>query len=75
MTPRPTARAIVFDAGHTLLEMDYARLTAFLASRSSAGILKYSRGIFCWRSGEAPYLRSVGYAPTVSSGTQLAGLS
>jgi putative hydrolase of the HAD superfamily len=33
MTPRPTARAIVFDAGHTLLEMDYARLTAFLASR------------------------------------------
>ncbi|HKQ67538.1 MAG TPA: HAD family hydrolase [Methylomirabilota bacterium] len=33
MTPRPTARAIVFDAGHTLLEMDYARLTAFLAWR------------------------------------------
>jgi putative hydrolase of the HAD superfamily len=33
MTPRPTARAIVFDAGHTLLEMDYARLTAFLGSR------------------------------------------
>jgi putative hydrolase of the HAD superfamily len=33
MTPRSKPRAIVFDAGHTLLEMDYARLTAFLASR------------------------------------------
>src|SRR5262245_8664391 len=30
---RPTVRAIVFDAGHTLLEMDYRRVTAFLASR------------------------------------------
>ena len=29
----PVVRAVVFDAGHTLLEMDYARLTAFLASR------------------------------------------
>jgi len=29
---RSTVRAIVFDAGHTLLEMDYARLTAYLAS-------------------------------------------
>jgi FMN phosphatase YigB (HAD superfamily) len=33
MTRRPAVRAVVFDAGHTLLEMDYARLTAFLASR------------------------------------------
>jgi FMN phosphatase YigB (HAD superfamily) len=33
MTPRPTIRAVVFDAGHTLLEMDYARLTAYLVSR------------------------------------------
>src|SRR5262245_9128149 len=30
---RQRLRAIVFDAGHTLLEMDYARLTAYLASR------------------------------------------
>jgi FMN phosphatase YigB (HAD superfamily) len=30
---RRHVRAVVFDAGHTLLEMDYARLTAFLASR------------------------------------------
>ena len=30
---RPTVRAVVFDAGHTLLEMDYARLTAYLVSR------------------------------------------
>src|SRR5262249_44891403 len=30
---RTTARAVVFDAGHTLLEMDYARLTAYLVSR------------------------------------------
>jgi putative hydrolase of the HAD superfamily len=30
---RRNVRAVVFDAGHTLLEMDYARLTAFLASR------------------------------------------
>src|SRR5262245_34773528 len=30
---RTTVRAVVFDAGHTLLEMDYARLTAYLASR------------------------------------------
>ena len=29
----PLVRAVVFDAGHMLLEMDYARLTAFLASR------------------------------------------
>ena len=28
-----------------------------------------------WRSGSAPYLRRVGYAPTVSSGTQLAGFN
>ena len=33
MMRRPAVRAVVFDAGHTLLEMDYARLTAFLASR------------------------------------------
>ncbi len=33
MTRRPTVRAVVFDAGHTLLEMDYARLTAYLVSR------------------------------------------
>lgn len=33
MTPRPTIRAVVFDAGHTLLEMDYARFTAYLTSR------------------------------------------
>ena len=33
MARRPTVRAVVFDAGHTLLEMDYARLTAFLVSR------------------------------------------
>jgi putative hydrolase of the HAD superfamily len=33
MTRRPAIRAVVFDAGHTLLEMDYARLTTFLASR------------------------------------------
>ncbi len=30
---RSRVRAVVFDAGHTLLEMDYARLTAFLVSR------------------------------------------
>jgi FMN phosphatase YigB (HAD superfamily) len=30
---RRNVRAVVFDAGHTLLEMDYVRLTAFLASR------------------------------------------
>jgi len=30
---RSTVRAVVFDAGHTLLEMDYARLTAYLVSR------------------------------------------
>jgi putative hydrolase of the HAD superfamily len=33
MTRRPAIRAVVFDAGHTLLEMDYARLTAYLTSR------------------------------------------
>lgn len=33
MKRRPTVRAVVFDAGHTLLEMDYARLTAYLISR------------------------------------------
>src|SRR5262245_17591138 len=33
MTRRLAVRAVVFDAGHTLLEMDYARLTAFLVSR------------------------------------------
>jgi len=30
---RSIVRAVVFDAGHTLLEMDYARLTAYLGSR------------------------------------------
>ena len=30
---RSNVRAVVFDAGHTLLEMDYARLTAYLGSR------------------------------------------
>ena len=33
MTRRPGIRAVVFDAGHTLLELDYARLTAYLVSR------------------------------------------
>ena len=33
MTRRPPIRALVFDAGHTLLEMDYARLTEYLVSR------------------------------------------
>jgi putative hydrolase of the HAD superfamily len=33
MARRPTIRAVVFDAGHTLLEMDYGQLTAFLVSR------------------------------------------
>ena len=33
MTRRPPIRAVVFDAGHTLLELDYARLTAYLVSR------------------------------------------
>src|SRR4029453_1093954 len=33
MTRRPAIRAVVFDAGHTLLEMDYARLTVYLTSR------------------------------------------
>jgi len=33
MARRPPIRALVFDAGHTLLEMDYARLTAYLVSR------------------------------------------
>lgn len=33
MTRRPAIRAVVFDAGHTLLELDYARLTAYLVSR------------------------------------------
>lgn len=36
MTRRPDVRAVVFDAGHTLLEMDYPRLTAYLASRGHA---------------------------------------
>jgi HAD superfamily hydrolase (TIGR01509 family) len=31
--PRSRVRAVVFDAGHTLLEMDYARLTAYVTSR------------------------------------------
>jgi putative hydrolase of the HAD superfamily len=30
---RPPIRAAIFDAGHTLLEMDYAQLTGFLRSR------------------------------------------
>ena len=30
---RSNVRAVVFDAGHTLLEMDHARLTAYLGSR------------------------------------------
>ena len=29
----PRIRAIVFDAGHTLLEMDYARVTEYLRAR------------------------------------------
>ncbi|HXD98924.1 MAG TPA: HAD family hydrolase [Candidatus Acidoferrum sp.] len=33
MTRRPPIRAVVFDAGHTLLEMDYGELTAYLRSR------------------------------------------
>jgi len=33
MTRRPAIRAVVFDAGHTLLELDYARLIAYLVSR------------------------------------------
>jgi FMN phosphatase YigB (HAD superfamily) len=33
MTRRPGIRAVVFDAGHTLLELDYAQLTAYLVSR------------------------------------------
>jgi HAD superfamily hydrolase (TIGR01509 family) len=33
MTRHPPVRALVFDAGHTLLEMDYGRLTAYLRSR------------------------------------------
>src|SRR5207245_2734772 len=33
MMRRPPIRALVFDAGHTLLEMDYARLTEYLVSR------------------------------------------
>jgi putative hydrolase of the HAD superfamily len=33
MTGRPPLRAVVFDAGHTLLEMDYGELTAYLRSR------------------------------------------
>jgi len=36
MTPRPNVRAVVFDAGHTLLEMDYPRLIACLVSRGHA---------------------------------------
>ena len=30
---RSIVRAVIFDAGHTLLEMDYARLAEYLASR------------------------------------------
>jgi FMN phosphatase YigB (HAD superfamily) len=33
MTRRLAVRAVVFDAGHTLLELDYARLTTYLVSR------------------------------------------
>jgi putative hydrolase of the HAD superfamily len=33
MTRDPRIRAVVFDAGHTLLEADYATLTAYLRSR------------------------------------------
>jgi FMN phosphatase YigB (HAD superfamily) len=33
MTRRPPIRAVVFDAGHTLLELDYRHLTAYLVSR------------------------------------------
>jgi len=33
MTRRPWIRAVVFDAGHTLLEMDYVTVTAYLRSR------------------------------------------
>jgi putative hydrolase of the HAD superfamily len=33
MAPSSTVRAVLFDAGHTLLEMDYAQLAAYLVSR------------------------------------------
>lgn len=32
----PPIRALVFDAGHTLLEMDYGRVTAYLRARGHA---------------------------------------
>ena len=31
-----TVRAVLFDAGHTLLEMDYAAVTSALAARGHA---------------------------------------
>jgi HAD superfamily hydrolase (TIGR01509 family) len=33
MSIRPPIRAVIFDAGHTLLEMDYAEVTGFLQAR------------------------------------------
>lgn len=36
MSHRPPIRALIFDAGHTLLEMDYAALTGFLRARGHA---------------------------------------
>ena len=33
MSSRPPIRAVLFDAGYTLLEMDYAQVTGFLRSR------------------------------------------
>src|SRR5262249_57468375 len=33
MSTAPTVRAVIFDAGYTLLEMDYAAVTGFLRSR------------------------------------------
>lgn len=36
MSPRLPIRALIFDAGHTLLELDYAALTGFLQGRGHA---------------------------------------
>jgi putative hydrolase of the HAD superfamily len=36
MSPRPPIRALIFDAGHTLLELDYGALTGFLRGRGHA---------------------------------------
>src|SRR5215472_2091824 len=44
----PRIRAIVFDAGHTLLEMDYARVTEYLRARghevAEAAVVTAERG-------------------------------